>query len=70
MINHAGQIGPTLGSAVPVHDTTVRLKPSRPAREMLLMRSGESVDFRRDGEGWVEVNVPELNDFEMVVCLF
>jgi hypothetical protein len=70
MINHAGQIGPTLGRAVPVHDTMVRLKPSRPPRELLLMRSGESVDFTRDSEGWVEVRVPELNDFEMVVCLF
>lgn len=70
MINHAGQIGPTLGSAIPIYETTIRLRPSRPAREVLLMRSGRAIDFQRDSDGWIEVEVPELRDFEMVVCSY
>jgi hypothetical protein len=70
LLNHTGQVGPTLGGQVPIRDITVRLRPASPAREVMLMRSGRSADFREAGDGWIEVSVPELNDFEMVVCLY
>jgi hypothetical protein len=67
MINHSGQIGPALGRPVPVYNTTLRIKPSKPVGKVMLMRSGHSVDFRQNKDGWVELVVPEVNDFEMVV---
>jgi hypothetical protein len=70
LLNHTGQIGPTLGPPVPIYDTTVRLRTARSPREVILPRSEQSVQVRRDGEGWIEVEVPKVEDFEMIVCLY
>ncbi|HEX6926721.1 MAG TPA: alpha-amylase family protein [Longimicrobiaceae bacterium] len=70
MINHASQLGPTLSDPLPVYDTTLRLRPSQPVREVFLQRSGAAVDFREVEGGWLEVKVPVLRDFEMVVCTY
>lgn len=70
LLNHTGQIGPALGAPVPIYDVTVRLRPAATPREVVLLRSGRSVRARHDGSGWLEVVVPEVKDFEMVVCLY
>lgn len=70
MINHSGQIGPALGSSVPVYNTTVRFKPVKQVAEVILMRSGQAVDFRQNSNGWAELTVPEVDDFEMVLILY
>ena len=68
MVNHSGQIGVSLLPPVAIHNTTGRFKPSKPIREIRLMSAGTSVDFKQK-DGWVECMVPELNDFEMILCL-
>jgi hypothetical protein len=70
LLNHSGQIGPALGAPVPIHDTRVRLRTARPPRMVILPRSEQSVPVRRDGEGWIEVEVPKVEDFEMIVFLY
>ena len=57
-------------SAHTVFDIAVRLRPSKPLREVFLQRSGVAADFRQAGGGWVEVKIPVLRDFEMVVCTY
>ncbi|MFC4870796.1 hypothetical protein [Negadavirga shengliensis] len=69
MINHSGQIGATLGGPVPIYNTHIRFKPQKSVKEIRLLRSGKSIDFKQV-DGWVECRVPELNDFEMVLCLY
>jgi hypothetical protein len=69
MINHSGQIGGSLREPVPVRDAHIRFKPLKPVKEMRLMRSGTAVDFS-SANGWVEVTVPQVDDFEMVLCLY
>jgi hypothetical protein len=69
LINHAGQLGGSLREPVAIHQTSIRFKPLRPVREMWLMRAGTKVEFK-EHDGWVDVVVPRLEDFEMVVCLY
>jgi hypothetical protein len=69
LINHSGQIGGSLREPVPVFNTSVRFKPRRPIKEIRLIRSGKSLEFKSDN-GWVECIVPEVRDFEMVVCYY
>jgi hypothetical protein len=69
IINHSGQIGATLGGPVPLYNTHIRFKPQKSVKEIRLLRSGRSIDFKQV-DGWVECRVPELNDFEMVLCLY
>jgi hypothetical protein len=69
LINHSGQIGGSLREPVAIHETSIRFKPLRPLKEIKLMRAGSTVKFH-ERNGWVEVVVPILEDFEMVVCLY
>ncbi|MBS1661494.1 MAG: hypothetical protein JST68_10640 [Bacteroidetes bacterium] len=69
LINHSGQIGGSLREPVAIHDTRVRFKPLKPVKTVRLLRSGAPVRFLQK-DGWVEVTVPKLMDFEMIVCYY
>jgi hypothetical protein len=69
MINHSGQIGGSLREPVAIQNTNIRFKPVKPVKQIRLMRAGTTINFK-ESNGWVECEVPVLNDFEMVVCLY
>jgi len=69
MINHSGFLGSSFREPVTIHNTTIRLKPLRPVKEVRLMRSGGSIPFKQKRE-WIEYMVPEIRDFEMALCLY
>jgi hypothetical protein len=69
MINHSGQVGATLGSPIPIYNTNLRFKPVKPIKAIQLIRSGEDIKFEQR-EGWVECTIPQLDDYEMMVCLY
>jgi hypothetical protein len=69
LINHSGQVGASFREPVPILNTAIRFKPARPVKEIKLMRSGQSLSYRQS-EGWVECVVPQVDDFEMVLCLY
>ncbi|MCH6256533.1 family 10 glycosylhydrolase [Puniceicoccaceae bacterium K14] len=69
MINHSGQIGNVFRDPIPVHNSTVRFKPQKPVESLYLLCAGIQLDFT-ESEGWIEYTVPEVDDFEMVLCLY
>lgn len=69
MINHSGQIGGSFREPVTVYNTALRFKPAKPVKAVTLLRSGKPVNFKTNN-GWVELTVPEVKDFEMVVCTY
>jgi hypothetical protein len=69
LINHSGQIGASLREPVTIHNTDIRFKPTKPIAGLRLMRSGKQVSFKQV-DGWVECSVPQLNDFEMLLCTY
>jgi len=69
MINHSGQIGGSMREPVNIHNTNIRFKTLRPVKEIKLMRAGTGVSFKQTN-GWIELTVPQINDFEMVVCTY
>lgn len=69
MINHSGFMGTSVREPVTIANTTVRFKPQRPVKEIRLLRSGVRPKFRNI-DGWIECTVPEIGDFEMVLCLY
>jgi hypothetical protein len=69
MINHSGQLGGSLREPITINNTNIRFKPTKPIKELKLMRSGTALNFKQSG-GWVECTVPALNDFEMLLCLY
>ncbi|MBD0279761.1 MAG: beta-galactosidase trimerization domain-containing protein, partial [Flavisolibacter sp.] len=69
MINHSGQIGGSLREPVTITNTNIRFKPTKPVKQIRLMRSGTTLNFKQ-ANGWVECTVPKLNDFEMLLCTY
>jgi hypothetical protein len=69
MINHSGQVGGSHLEPIPVHNITIRFRPQKGLKEMMLMRSGKMLEFK-ESNGWVECVVPEVDDFEMVVGVY
>ena len=69
MINHSGFLGNSVREPVTISNTTIRLKPLKPVREIRLMRSGLTLKFKQT-DGWVECIVPQIGDFEMMLCLY
>lgn len=69
MINHSGFMGTSVREPVTIHDTYIRFKPQKPVKEVHLLRSGNKVDFKQ-ANGWVECLVPEIGDFEMLLCIY
>ena len=69
MINHSGQVGGSMRESVSIINTTFRFKPIHPVKEIRLMRSGTNIEFKLKDD-WIEFSVPQLNDFEMVLCLY
>jgi hypothetical protein len=69
MINHSGQVGNSFREPVEIFNSTIRFKPQKPVKEIFSIRSGERLKFKQN-DGWVEVLVPKLDDFEMVVSLY
>ncbi len=69
MINHSGFLGNSVREPVTIHNTTIRLRPLKPVKEVRLMRLGKSIPFKQNGE-WIEFVVPETGDFEMALCLY
>lgn len=69
MINHSGFLGNSVREPVTIYNTTIRLKPLKPVREIRLMRSGLILKFKQT-DGWVECIVPQIGDFEMMLCLY
>lgn len=69
MINHSGFLGNSVREPVTIHNTSIRFKPLKPVKEIRLLRSGLNLKFNQRN-GWVECVVPQLGDFEMILCLY
>jgi hypothetical protein len=68
-LNHSGQIGASLLEPVTINNTTIRFKPLKAVKEIKLLRSNTAVTFKQSG-GWIDCTVPNITDFEMLVCLY
>jgi len=69
MINHSGQVGGSYREPVEMYDIDIRFKSVRPVKKMYLLNSGKTVQFKQKDD-FVECTVPQLNDFEMILCLY
>lgn len=69
LINHSGQLGGSFREPVTIYNTRLRFKPRKPVKSISLLHSGKSIDYTTDN-GWVDITVPQVKDFEMIVCTY
>ena len=70
MINHSGFMGNSVCEPVTIHNTTIRFKPAKKVREVRLLRTGLKTGFKQINDGWIECLIPQIYDFEMLLCLY
>ena len=70
LINHSGFLGNSVREPVIIQNTTIRLKSIKPVKEVRLMRSGLDLKFKQQSNGWIECLIPQIGDFEMMLCLY
>jgi len=68
-INQSGQIGASLREPVMIYNTNIRFKPTKPIKELRLMNAGTALNFKQ-ADGWVECTLPQLNEYELLLCLY
>lgn len=66
-VNLSGQLGTAFHPPVPIHDSVVRFRASRPVERIAALRGGADLPFREDGQGAVEFRIPVVELLETVV---
>jgi hypothetical protein len=51
-------------------DYAGRNRGSLQNREVRLLRSGLNHGFKQSGDRWIECLIPQIHDFEMLLCLY
>ncbi len=69
MINHSGIMGNSVREPVALQNTKILFKPQKNVRELRLLRSGRLQEYKELSDGWIECNVPEIKDFELLLCI-
>ncbi len=69
MINHSGFLGNSVREPVTITNTSIRLKPLKPVKRVRLVKAETDIAFK-EVDGWIECTVPQLDDFEMLLCLY
>jgi hypothetical protein len=67
LYNHSGQLDRVLGSPLPIHDVTVRIKPRLPVKSARLLKAGQPLPLTAPAEGVIEGVVSVLNAYEIVL---
>ena len=70
MSNHSGFLGNSIREPLPVMNTTVRIKPKKPVKEVRLLRSGKTLKHEMSDDGFIKCVIPEIDDFEMMLILY
>lgn len=69
MINHSGFLGNSVREPVVITNATIRFKPLKEVKQVHLLNAGTAIDFK-EVDGWIECTVPQIDDFEMLLCLY
>ena len=70
LYNHTGQRGAALHQPVPVTSIEVSLMPPKPVETVRCLRPNRELPIERSDDGRVNVTVPRLDLYEVVVFQF
>ena len=67
MLNHTGQLGNAFYQPLPIRNMEFKFKPQKKVASVKSMATGKPVPFKLNPEGWVNVTIPELDDYDVVL---
>lgn len=66
LLNHAGQLGNAFHEPFPVYDIKFKFLPEKKVKSVKSLQNGQRIHYI-EKEGWVEVTIPELTSFDIVL---
>jgi hypothetical protein len=67
LLNHSGQLGNGFHEPLPIQNTQLKIQPEKRIRSVKKMTDGKELPWQTKENGWVEVVVPELQSFEIIL---
>jgi hypothetical protein len=67
LYNHSGHLANAFHPPIPVRDVAINLKSDRPIRKVSTLVAGERLESAQDKTGAVEITVPEVEMYEIVL---
>jgi len=67
LLNNSGQLGNAFHEPLPVRNIEFKFQPEKKIRSVKKMTDGKELRWNTNKEGWVEVVVPELQSFDVIL---
>ena len=67
LLNHSGQLGNAFHEPLPVQNIKISFRPEKRIRSVKKITDGTELPYQTKENGWVELVVPELQAFEIVL---
>jgi len=67
LMNHTGQLGNGFFAPVPIQDISFKINPEKTVKSVKGLRKNQVIPFKISGDGWLEISLPELNSFDIVL---
>jgi hypothetical protein len=67
LLNHSGQLGNGFHEPLPIRDISISFKPAKPVRSLRRLTNGESLHYQQGTDNHIELILPELNSFDIIL---
>jgi len=67
LLNHTGQLGNGFFKPLPIYDTRLSFKAQKAVKSVRSLAGSESLVFSIDESGWVDVTMPELESYDVLL---
>jgi hypothetical protein len=67
LLNHTGQLGNAFFKPVPLYETSLRVKPQMAVKSVKSLKGGQTLNFELKEDGWIQVLLPELNSYDVLL---
>ena len=67
LMNHTGQLGNGFFAPVPIQDISFKIKPEKKVKSIKGLKEGKVIPYNKKDDGWIEIIVPELRSYDVVL---
>jgi len=67
LLNHTGQLGNGFFEPVPIRDISFKIKPEKEVKSIKGLQNNEAIPFETSENGCLEISLPELNSYDVVL---
>lgn len=67
LLNHSGQLGNAFHESLPIQNVGFQFRPEKQVRSVKSMKTGNEILYQPTNNGWMEIELPKLNSYEIIL---